>query len=178
MLPFHFTGSIDKRTFKLGRSQLAAAEARRGSGRQGARLAVRERDGCALEPDTRPGRALAISVQRVIATLVPAEGHLRISGAAAALGLSVRTLQRRLAQEGLRFEELLQADRLAKATRLLDTTSATVLEIALALGYSDHAHFTRAFRRWQGIPPLSYRRSSMSRGHSHADVHARDQYAP
>jgi AraC-like DNA-binding protein len=142
------------------------------------RVAVPERGRRALEPDTRPGRAFAISVQRVIATLVPAEGHLRIARAADALGLSVRTLQRRLAQEGLSFEELLRADRLAKATRLLETTSATVLEIALALGYSDHAHFTRAFHRWRGIAPLAYRRSLMSREHSHADMHARDQYAP
>jgi len=132
----------------------------------------------ALELDSRPGRAFAISVQRVIGTLVPAHGHLRIARAAEALGLSVRTLQRRLAQEGLSFEELLRADRLGKATVLLETTRATVLEIALALGYSDHAHFTRAFHRWWGIAPLAYRRSSMAGGHSHADVHARDQYAP
>jgi AraC-like DNA-binding protein len=128
--------------------------------------------------DTRPGRAFVISVQRVIATLVPAHGHLRIARAAEALGLSVRTLQRRLAQEGLGFEQLLQADRLGKATVLLETTRATVLEIALELGYSDHAHFTRAFHRWRGIAPLAYRRSSVARVHSHADVQARDQYAP
>jgi AraC-like DNA-binding protein len=142
------------------------------------RVAVLERGRCALEPDPRPGRAFAMSVRRVIATLVPAHGHLRIARAAEALGLSVRTLQRRLAQEGLSFEELLRTDRLGKATVLLETTRATVLEIALALGYSDHAHFTRAFHRWRGIAPLAYRQSSTARGHSHADVHAREQHAP
>jgi AraC-like DNA-binding protein len=33
-----------------------------------------------------------------------------------------------------------------------------VLDIALDLGYSDHAHFTRAFRRWTGMPPREFRR--------------------
>ncbi len=141
------------------------------------RGAVLERGRCAGEPDPHPARAFASSVRRVIATIVPEHGHLRIARAAEALGLSVRTLQRRLAQEGLSFEELLRADRLGKATVLLETTRATVLEIALSLGYSDHAHFTRAFHRWRGIAPLAYRRSTAPR-HSHADVHAREQHAP
>ena len=141
-------------------------------------VAVLERAPCALEPQTRPAGAFAISVRRVIATLVPAEGHLRIASVAEALGLKVRTLQRRLAEERSSFEELLQADRLGKASLLLETTRATVLEIALAVGYSDHPHFTRAFRRWRGVTPMAYRRSSMARRHSHAHVHAPEQHTP
>jgi AraC-like DNA-binding protein len=139
-------------------------------------VAVLERAPCALEPETSPAGAFAISVRRMIATLVPAEGHLRIASVAEALGLRVRTLQRRLAEERSSFEELLQADRLGRASLLLETTRATILEIALALGYSDHPHFTRAFRRWRGVTPLAYRRSSMAR--RHARVHAPEQHIP
>jgi AraC-like DNA-binding protein len=44
------------------------------------------------------------------------------------------------------------------ATDLLARTDAKIIGIALDLGYSDHAHFTRAFRKWAGVSPLEYRR--------------------
>jgi len=99
------------------------------------------------------------SVHRVIGALHPTVGRSRIGMTADALDVSVRTLQRRLAEKGLTFETLLRADRLGLAARLLETTDARVLDIALELGYSDHAHFTRAFRRWTGLAPLHYRRA-------------------
>jgi AraC-like DNA-binding protein len=110
-------------------------------------------------------------VQRVIATRVPAEGHLRIAEVAEALDISVRTLQRHLAHEGFTFQEILRTDRLEKAMRLLETTRATVLDIALALGYSDHAHFTRAFHRARGIAPSAHRRAARAARYPEADAH-------
>jgi AraC-like DNA-binding protein len=107
-----------------------------------------------------PARDFAGSVQQVIAALAPGNGHPRIGATADALSVSVRTLQRRLAENGLSFEGLLRSDRLETAAHLLQTTDAKVLEIALDLGYSDHAHFTRAFRRWTGMSPLAYRQAS------------------
>jgi AraC-like DNA-binding protein len=121
--------------------------------------------GSAPEPSVRewldagPARDFTGSLQQVIATLTPTHGHPRIGLAATALGVSVRTLQRRLAEAGLSFEVLVRTDRLDRAARLLETTRSTVLDIALDLGYSDHAHFTRAFRRWTGLAPLAYRRA-------------------
>lgn len=69
-----------------------------------------------------------------------------------------RTLQRRLAARGASFEGLLSRAAFARARRLLSSgTGAT--EAALELGYSDPAHFTRAFRRWSGATPNNWRRA-------------------
>jgi AraC-like DNA-binding protein len=110
-----------------------------------------------------PARDFTGSLQQAITALSPPRGHLRIGMTASALGLSVRTFQRRLADAGLSFESVLRMSRLDVAARLLAETSSRVLDIALDLGYSDHAHFTRAFRRWTGLAPLEYRRAHQAR---------------
>jgi AraC-like DNA-binding protein len=105
-----------------------------------------------------PADDLEGSIRQVLIAMEPRIGHVRIEHAAAALGCSVRTLQRRLADAGSCFEEIVRTMRQDMAADLLQRTDARVLDIALDLGYSDHAHFTRAFRRWTGLPPLEYRR--------------------
>jgi AraC-like DNA-binding protein len=84
----------------------------------------------------------------------------RIGGTAGAMGVSVRALQRRLAGAGVSYERLIAQARYGAAVDLLERTDSTVLDIALDLGYSDHAHFTRAFRRWTGTSPREFRRMS------------------
>ena len=106
-----------------------------------------------------PARDFAGSLQQVMLALAPSHGRPRIGTTASALGISVRTLQRRLAESDLRFETLLRTTLLDVAAHLLSETSARVLDIALDLGYSDHAHFTRAFRSWTGLSPLAYRQA-------------------
>ena len=96
---------------------------------------------------------------QVMATL-PSSDYPRIGLTANAIGMSVRALQRRLAEAGVSHGRLVAESRFATAVRLLEGTDATVLDIALDLGYSDHAHFTRAFRRWTGIAPRDFRRVS------------------
>ena len=96
------------------------------------------------------------SVAQVIGTLSSPQSP-RIAEAAEAIGMSVRALQRRLAAEGVSYEGLVAQSRLRSAVHLLERTDATILDIALDLGYSDHAHFTRAFRRWMGVPPREFR---------------------
>jgi len=54
--------------------------------------------------------------------------------------------------------EYIKLRRLAKASRLLETTSERILDIALDHGFSDHANFTRAFRNAYGITPEEFRR--------------------
>jgi AraC-like DNA-binding protein len=125
-----------------------------------------------------PARDFAGSVQQVIVALAPRNGHPRISDTADALSVSVRTLQRRLSESGLSFEGLLRTNRLETAAHLLGTTDSRVLDIALDLGYSDHAHFTRAFRRWTGMSPLAYRQVSANRPDTgHLATFARPQPA-
>jgi AraC-like DNA-binding protein len=105
-----------------------------------------------------PPSDFASCMRSVIAAVAPCDGHPRIDHAATALGVSVRTLQRRLGDNGLRFEHLVQHMRYDIAADLLARTDAKIIGIALDLGYSDHAHFTRAFRKWAGVSPLEYRR--------------------
>jgi AraC-like DNA-binding protein len=71
--------------------------------------------------------------------------------------MSVRTLQRRLAEAGVSHQMLVAQARLATAAAVLERTDAKVLDLALDLGYSDHANFTRAFRRWTGYAPREFR---------------------
>jgi AraC-like DNA-binding protein len=57
------------------------------------------------------------------------------------------------------FEELVDEYRRDRACRLLTRADHSILEIAYSLGYSDPAHFTRAFKRWTGGSPRSYRKA-------------------
>ena len=76
---------------------------------------------------------------------------------ARALGMSSRTLRRRLAGEGVSFQHLLDECRMRLAAfefRVRENVS--IAQTALRLGYSEHSTFTRAFSRWSGMPPQSY----------------------
>lgn len=74
------------------------------------------------------------------------------------LGMSGRTLQRRLCGEGRRYGELLEGLRIDHAKRFLVAGSCSVTEIADHLGYAGVDTFSRAFRRWTGQSPLSWRK--------------------
>lgn len=78
---------------------------------------------------------------------------------AAALGLHSRTLERRLSRWGASFESLLDEFRRSRSLQLIQQGTRTLSDIAFLVGYSDLAHFTRAFRRWTGRPPRDYARS-------------------
>lgn len=73
------------------------------------------------------------------------------------LNRSPRTLERYLAREGMRFDEIARRARHAKACALLDAGELSITQIAYELGYTDAANFTRAFRRDAGMPPSRYR---------------------
>ncbi len=108
--------------------------------------------------EERPPVEFASIMREVIHVVSPRDGHPRIESAATALGLSVRTLQRRLSDHGLTFDQLVKTMRLGMAAELLQRTDTKIIGIALDLGYSDHAHFTRAFHKWSGFSPMEYRR--------------------
>ena len=72
---------------------------------------------------------------------------------------SPRTLQRRLRSAGLTYAHLIAEARRASAERLLCDRSRTIAAVARTLGYSDPAHFTRAFQRWTGVTPRTFRAS-------------------
>lgn len=72
-------------------------------------------------------------------------------------GLSRRTLQRRLAELGLSYADLLRDTLQRRATRLLRQKERSVADVAAMLGYSDPAHFARAFEKWSGVAPSRWR---------------------
>jgi AraC-like DNA-binding protein len=80
-----------------------------------------------------------------------------IDDAAKAMGISRRTLQRRLALRGLDWRGLVERFRFHDAIRLTAESDIKLTDLAHELGYTDQANFGRAFRRWTGVSPSSYR---------------------
>ena len=78
------------------------------------------------------------------------------------LGITPRTLQRYLKKSGLTYQDVIDQLRYESALPLLRNQQQNILEIALELGYSDAAHFSRAFRRWAGMSPSEYRRQHVA----------------
>ncbi|WP_305857066.1 helix-turn-helix transcriptional regulator [Balneatrix alpica] len=72
------------------------------------------------------------------------------------LGTSRRTLQRRLQQEGLSFQQIADQARYALACRYLQEARLSMGEISYQLGFANTANFYRAFRRWSGLAPGAY----------------------
>ena len=78
------------------------------------------------------------------------------------LGMSTRTLSRRLSEKGFTYRQLVQDTQHKISTDLLKNSSETVSEIAFQTGFSEQSAFNRAFKRWTGHSPLEYRKSSDS----------------
>ncbi len=96
------------------------------------------------------------SLQKVLRAYLD-DGHPTVDLAAEIAGTTVRTLQRRLGQHGLTYSDILARVRFDAAKHLLHDRELKVSDAAYALGYSDPAHFTRAFRRIAGVSPRRYR---------------------
>ncbi|MEL4073405.1 helix-turn-helix transcriptional regulator [Ochrobactrum sp. GPK 3] len=87
-------------------------------------------------------------------------------------GVSIRTFQRKLSNAGFVYSDILDTVRFERSSNLLRESNAKIIDIAFASGYSDPAHFTRAFRRVSGVTPRQFREQSEklhSAGVSQAD---------
>lgn len=92
------------------------------------------------------------------------------------LGLSVRTFHRRLADEGLSYQSMLDDMRQVVASELLEVTHLSIDQVAERVGFADATSFRKAFRKWTGRSPTDVR--SNSRAHKHneaADEHFREK---
>lgn len=76
------------------------------------------------------------------------------------LGMSARTLKRRLSAQGFTFRDLMQKVQQEIAIELLDRSDCPVAEIAFQTGFSEQSAFNRAFKRWTGRSPLEFRKSA------------------
>ncbi len=99
------------------------------------------------------------SVRRVIAETLRG-GDPSIECVATCLGLSTRTLQRRLREAGTTHKQLLDQLRHVLALRYADTEGLSFGEVAFLLGFSEPSAFHRAFKRWTGVAPGEYRRKA------------------
>jgi AraC-like DNA-binding protein len=73
------------------------------------------------------------------------------------MGTTTRTLQRRLADAGVTYNEVLEATRRDAAEQYLAGRVLSIGEIGYLLGYSEPAAFHRAFKRWHGVTPAAFR---------------------
>ncbi len=95
-------------------------------------------------------------VRAALLELLPA-GEMSVGAVGAALGVSVRTLQRRLRDEGTSFKGLVNETRSDLAVHYLRHSELSITEIAFLLGYGDHHSFYRAFHSWTGSTPKAVR---------------------
>ena len=99
-------------------------------------------------------------VGRVRALIPDDDGKVRSQNeVSTALGLSARSLKRRLAVQGVKFSELTRQHQREIAETLLRSSDLTIEQIADRLGFSTVSNFVRAFRRWAGHTPASFRRA-------------------
>ena len=84
-------------------------------------------------------------------------GRPNIKTVASELGMSERTLQRRLTDEGTSFKSLLTQVRHEQALEFLADPSLDIKEVAFLIGFEDQNSFYRAFRLWEGNTPSNWR---------------------
>ena len=108
------------------------------------------------------GRALATRPTEAAVERLLRSGNTRISidQVAGALQVSVRTLRRRLQEDGTSFRALCERIRVESAQRLLREQGMTVAAVAKRLGFSDAPTFRRAFKRWLGQVPGKVRKAT------------------
>ena len=95
-------------------------------------------------------------VENEISSLLP-HGRVLVEDVARNIGMSERTLARKLSDEGLNFTEILQQLRRDLAVRYLDDRKLHVSKIAWLLGFNEVSAFTHAFKRWTGKTPRRMR---------------------
>ena len=95
-------------------------------------------------------------VKSVLKRSLPS-GRPDVSYVARDLGMSERSLQRRITEQGTTFRHLLAESRQELGRRLLAVPDTSINEVAYLLGYQDVTAFHRAFKEWEGMPPARWR---------------------
>lgn len=115
-----------------------------------------------LKDELKQDTSLAARVEGLVVGGIESGCILQIVGVASALGLSERSLQRALSEEGASFRGVQAAARRKVAEQALRQSAESVASLANRLGYSEPAAFVRAFRRWTGHTPSRWRKIQQS----------------
>jgi len=99
---------------------------------------------------------LRTRVENSISSFLP-HGRVLVEDVARSLGMSKRTLARKLEHDGLNFIEILQQLRRDLAVRYLDDRKLHISKIAWLLGFNEVSAFTHTFKRWTGKTPSQMR---------------------
>lgn len=116
--------------------------------RHPARSSAASQHPCSITPDDFLGTLHAAMAS------IPSRLPLSLEMGAEIAGTGPRTLRRLLRKEGTTWRRVVDRVRCERAVDLLQNSALTIADIAFELGYSDHAHFSRAFRRWTRESPL------------------------
>ena len=111
------------------------------------------------KPATTSRRTLAAEVRAAVAAALP-DGQPNKSQVARRLGMSERSLHRRLADDGHTFQDIATQARRDAAESLLRSSDHTLADVAFLTGFSDQTAFSRAFKRWTGHTPAAFRQRS------------------
>jgi len=111
----------------------------------------------------KPG-AFRRRVENAVVPLLP-DGNARLGEITGQLGMSERTLARRLADEGTSFASIVDELRHDLARRYLSEPNLSISQVAWLLGYQEASAFTHAFRRWTGKSPTRVRARILSPAH-------------
>jgi AraC-like DNA-binding protein len=95
-------------------------------------------------------------VIRILESSLSGKGS-NFDNVATKLNMTSRTLRRKLIIEGNRFQQLKDNTRRDKAIHLFEQADLTIAEIGLAVGFTELATFSRAFKHWTGVSPNTYR---------------------
>lgn len=109
-----------------------------------------------LRERARAGDGIAAQVRAAIVRNL-AHDRVRLAQVAQALGMSARSLQRKLAEAGTSYQAVLDQARHQLATDYLRQDGLALADIAFLLGFQEQSAFTHAFREWSGMNPGAWR---------------------
>jgi AraC-like DNA-binding protein len=89
-------------------------------------------------------------------------GDTSVENVARRLGMSSRSLQRRLADEGTRYNDVLAEVRAEFAKRYLARKAISASEVAYLIGFTEPQSFFKAFKRWTGMTPREFQQAALA----------------
>ena len=126
---------------------------------------ARASDGIVQSYLARFDRSSVAMLVRTKLTEQLSSGHASQDSIARSLHMSLRSLQRKLNNEGTSYKELVDETRRELAAHYMAESHLTINEITYLLGFSEPSNFSRAFKRWTGKSPSAYRETSHHKPH-------------